>query len=346
MSNFFAGRMLGATLFAVMLGGCSVSGTYPDTTEPDAAKLRFISDTSSATLSVMDAQHCDGQTTGILNNLVLANTRRRADMSMPPASEKTPYLEIRLPPDKELLLHLNTQGTGSVCGMAFTLTPQRGAEYEVTFNRAGSQCVTMLKRLHSVKGQVVRSPVPLINKGLPGCAGANALFPVPPKGLPATPERDALVEQIISPSIIAEMKPQTVAVNDSARAEAIELVVNKRKGEMNLDLPDAYWTQYRQNIANYLAQAYGVKAEALERYKVEYRARLSRLDTPTLKTLVPDTPATDLTQALAVNGAMLQYYRQLNGLLEKEAMADNWAHMAELDKRYGVCERYAQCWQN
>ncbi len=346
MSNFFAGRTLGATCLAVMLSGCSVTGTYPDATEPDAAKLRFISDMSSSTLSVMDAQHCDGQTTGILNNLFLANTRRRAGMSMPPVSEKTPYLEIRLAPDKQVLLHLNTQGTGSVCGMAFTLTPQPGAEYEVTFDRAGSQCVTMLKRLHTVQGQVVRSPVPLINKGLPSCAGANALFPVAPKGLPATPERDALAEQIIAPSIIAEMKPQTSPFNDSARAQAVELAVSKRKGEMNLDLPDAYWTQYRQNVTNYLVQAYGVKATALERYKAEYRARLSRLDTPTLKTLVPDTPATDVTQALAVNGAMLQYYRQLNGLLEKEVMADNWVKMAELDKQFGVCERYAKCWQN
>ena len=346
MNNFFAGRALGATCFALVLSGCSVSGTYPDATEPDAAKLRFASDMSSATLSVMDAQHCDGQTTGILNNLFLANTRRRADMSMPPASEKMPYLEIRLPADKELLLHLNTQGTGSVCGMAFTLTPQNGAEYEVTFTGAGNQCVTMLKRLHSVKGQVVRSPVPLINKGLPSCVGANALFPAPPKGLPATPERDALAEQIIEPSIIAEMKPQASPLDNGMRDHATDLVVNKRKAQMNLDLPDAYWAQYRQNVANYLVQAQGVKAKALEQYKVEYRARLSRLDTPTLKTLVPDTPATDVTQALAFNGAMLQFYRRLNESLEKEAMADNWAHLAELDKRYGVCERYAQCWQN
>lgn len=346
MSSFFTGRVLGAGAFTLILSGCSVSGTYPDAVEPDAAKLRFISDMSSATLSVLDEQHCAGQTTGILNNLFLANTRRRVDMSMPPLSEKTPYLEIRLPPNKELLLHLNTQGTGSVCGMAFTLTPQSNAEYELTFGRAGSQCMAMLKRLHSVQGQVMRSPVPLVNKGIASCMGASALFPAPPESLPATPDRDALIEQIVSQSIIAEMKPDATALNESVRTDAIDLVVNKRKDQMNLDLPDAYWTQYRQNVANYLVQAQGVKARALDQYKVEYRARLSRLDTPSIKALVPDTEATDVTQALATNGAMLQYYHRLNEQLQKEVMADNWARMAELDQRYEVCERYPQCWQN
>ncbi|WP_339530171.1 hypothetical protein [Pseudomonas mucidolens] len=346
MSSFFTGRVFGPVAFALILSGCSISGTYPDATEPDAAKLRFISDMSSSTLSVLDEQHCGGQGTGILNNLFLANTRRRVDMSMPPLSEKTPYLEIRLPPNKELLLLLNTQGTGTVCGMAFTFTPQGDAEYELTFSRAGSQCTALLQRLRQVQGQVLRSPLPLVNKGIPSCMGANALFPVPAKGLPATPERDALAEQIVSQSIIAEMKHDATSLSESSQAKAVDLLVNKRKSQMNLDLPDAYWTEYRQNVAAYLVKTQGIKASALDQYKAEYRARLSRLETPAIKALVPDTPTTDVTQALAVNGSMLQYYRRLNEQLKKEAMADNWERMAELDKRYGVCERYAQCWQN
>lgn len=346
MSQLFAGRVFGAAVFALLLSGCSVSGTYPDATEPDAAKLRFISDMSSATLGVLDEQHCGGQTTGILNNLFLANTRRRADMSMPPLSEKMPYLEIRLPANKEQLLHVNAQDTGWVCGTAFTFSPQRGAEYELTFSRASSGCQAQLKRLHTVQGQVARTPVPMVNKGIPACMGANALFPVPPKGLPATPERDALIEQIVSQSIIADMKPETAPVNESARAEAVELIVSKRKALMNLDLPQAYWAQYRQNVETYLAQAHGIKAKALEQYKDAYRANLSRMDTPTIKTLVPDTPVTDVTQALALNSSMVQVYRRLSEQLQKEAAAEDWAHMAEMDKRYGVCERFAQCWQN
>ncbi|AZC26563.1 hypothetical protein C4K39_4918 [Pseudomonas sessilinigenes] len=345
MSSIFTGRVSGAMAFALILSGCSLSGTYPDATEADAAKLRFISDMSSATLGVFDEQNCDGQTTGILNNLFLADSRRRANMSIPPASQKTPYLEIRLAPNKERMLHLNTQGTGSVCGMAFTFTPQSGAEYELTFSRAGSQCVTSLKRLHQAQGQVVRSPVPLVNKGLASCLGANALFPAPVKGLPATVERDEMIEQIVSQSIISEMKPGP-ALSESSQNEAVDLVVDKRKRQMNLDLPDAYWTQFRQNVATYLKQAQGVKASALEHYKVEYHTRLSRLDTPAIKALVPDTQATDVTQALATNNAMLQYYHRLDEQLQKETMADHWTRMADLDKRYGVCERYAQCWQN
>ncbi|SEC03450.1 hypothetical protein SAMN05421553_0209 [Pseudomonas anguilliseptica] len=42
-------RILGATIAAsALLSGCSINGSYPDATEPDAAKLRFISDLESA----------------------------------------------------------------------------------------------------------------------------------------------------------------------------------------------------------------------------------------------------------------------------------------------------------
>ncbi|OPB01070.1 hypothetical protein BFW87_01140 [Pseudomonas fluorescens] len=204
----------------------------------------------------------------------------------------------------------------------------------------------MLKRLHTVQGQVARTLVPMVNKGIPSCMGANALFPVPPPGLSSTPERDALIEQIVSQSIIADMKPAATPLSESARVDAVDLVVSKRKALMNLDLPAAYWAEYRQNVESYLAQTRGIKAKALEQYKVAYRERLSRMETLTIKTLVPDTPATDITQSLALNSSMLQVYRRLSEQLEKEVAAESWSHMADMDKRYGVCERYAQCWQN
>lgn len=69
MSSFFARRALGATAFALLLSGCSVSGTYPDAIEPDAAKLRFSSDMSSSTLALFDEQHC-GPSTGKTSRLI------------------------------------------------------------------------------------------------------------------------------------------------------------------------------------------------------------------------------------------------------------------------------------
>ncbi|BCQ61028.1 hypothetical protein PBOI14_27780 [Pseudomonas sp. Boi14] len=82
MFCFSQWRVRGAvSIAALLLGGCSFNGTYPDASAPDAAKLRFISSSDSSTLDLFDAEHCGGQTTGLLNNLFSANTRRRAAMS-------------------------------------------------------------------------------------------------------------------------------------------------------------------------------------------------------------------------------------------------------------------------
>ena len=76
--------LLALSALFVLLGGCSVNGSYPDAIEPDAAKLRFVANTSNATLDYFDAAHCDGQTTGILNNMLLSDTARRVGMTQGP----------------------------------------------------------------------------------------------------------------------------------------------------------------------------------------------------------------------------------------------------------------------
>lgn len=86
-------RALTALVLMSLLAGCSLNGTYPDATEPDAAKLRFISNTSNTTIDVYDPQHCMGQTTGMLNNIFLVDTRRRVDMSVPPPAKARGLLE-------------------------------------------------------------------------------------------------------------------------------------------------------------------------------------------------------------------------------------------------------------
>ncbi|WP_256344686.1 hypothetical protein [Pseudomonas sp. I8001] len=84
LSLLHSPRAFIALALVTLLSGCSVHGTYPDAAEPDAAKLRFISNTTNSTLFVYDAQHCMGETTGILNNMFLVDTKRRVDMLVPP----------------------------------------------------------------------------------------------------------------------------------------------------------------------------------------------------------------------------------------------------------------------
>lgn len=347
MFDFPPLRALGAmTAVAVLLGGCSINGNYPDAVEPDAAKLRFISDQDSATLTLFDSAHCGGRTTGLLNNLFVANTKRRADMTIPPPEDAGPYLEIRLKPGAEQYIQSNTLGKSIVCTTRFNFTPQSGAEYELTFDYADRYCTTSLKRLHQVNGQVVRTPIPLIEKGLPACAGSNAMFPAVVKGQPDTPERTAMIEQIVEVSINAAMQPQPDAVNPAVIEKTVDKVVEERKQLVGFTLPDAYWQEYRQHIEAMASDGVNSKARALERYKNEYRTRLKRLDTDEIRKLVPDSESNDLNLALTTHNAMLQYYQNVRKDVLRESLSAHVTRMADLDKRYAVCERFAGCWKN
>lgn len=332
-------------LLALLLSGCSIHGTYPDAGEADAAKLRFISGLDSATLAVFDAQHCAGQTTGILNNLFVANTARRVDMSIAPPADAEPYLEIRLKPGREAVLMVNTQGRSSVCGSMFSYTPQPGAEYELTFEYADKMCRAMLNRLHQVGDQVSRSPVPLLSKGLPECTGSNGLFPVTPEAQPDTQERVGMIERIIAESLIESMKTELPPLDKTLLGDNFDKQIDERTQRMGFTLPAAYWDEYQRNIDIATQELSTSKQRTLERYENEYGKYLRQLDTAELRKLVPNSTATDKTLALTINIRMLRYYRKAGQEVLKESLDSHLTRMADLDKRYAVCERFADCWK-
>ncbi|MDO7928879.1 hypothetical protein Q6A51_18995 [Pseudomonas sp. KFB-139] len=347
MSNFSQLRVLGAvTAFAILLSGCGINGTYPDFNGPDAAKLRYISKLESATLDVFDTEHCDGQTTGLMNNLFVANTSRRAGMSIPPQEGIKAYYELKLKPGHELFLRTNTLTTGTVCGTSFNFTPQSGAEYELTFNYAGNQCQAVLNRLHQLNGTVTRSPIPLVYKGLPSCTGSNAIFPKPVEAQPSTPERTALIDQIIKESLTEEMKVTAVPADQLPTAEKLDKAVNDRKQFVTITLPDAYWAEYRQNVQTFANDVNSTKERSLKFYNDFYRTQLERQTTEDLKVLTPGSKTANLTRLLLSNNEMLQYYNRTTREVMRQNLSDNLNRMADLDKRYGVCERFINCWKN
>ncbi|HWD33222.1 MAG TPA: hypothetical protein VG536_16690 [Pseudomonas sp.] len=340
-------RTLHALIAASMLlSGCSFTGTYPDATEPDAAKLRFISTMSGATLDVFDAQHCMGRTTGLLNNLFVANTKRRAGMTIAPPADTKAYLEVRVSPGRELFLVTNSVATGVVCGSAFNLTPQPGAEYEVTFKRSGNHCVTAVSSLNQVGGEVARIPMPVFRQGLASCEGSNPLFPKPAQGKPDAPQRAAMIDQIIDDSLIDAMQPDSKVENSLLLALAEQQVIDDRKQLMNFTLPQAYWEEFRRNLELAADESASRKARILQRYKDEYRLRLRQLDTEYLRKRVPDGDATDVRLTLGDNMAMMRYYNELSNDILKQDMSAHIARMADLDRRYDVCSRFAKCWKN
>ncbi|MCO7552747.1 hypothetical protein [Metapseudomonas otitidis] len=338
--------LMALTSFALLLTGCSINGTYSDATQPDAAKLRFVSDMENATLDVFDEAHCDGATTGILNNMLTGNTRRRAGMTIAPAKESDAYLEIRLKPGKEVFLRNNSSGSSHVCSTGFNFTPEAGAEYELTFSSNGRQCISSMARLSQDGGRVMRHPLVLLEKGLPGCAGSNAIFPEAPAALPATPERTAMIDQIIADSLTPEMKRSVQPLSKADQLKVTEGMVAERKTSMGLTLPDEYWVQYQAALMSFLQDTLAMGETVLKKYKDDYSARLSPLETDELRTYVPDSPELDRSKAAALNALMLKRYYDWRTVARKEGLAAHLSRMAELDRRFGVCERYARCWRN
>jgi len=346
MFDFSQWRVLGAvSIAALSLGGCSFHGSYPDASEPDAAKLRFISRNESATLDLFDAEHCGGQNTGLLNNLFVANTRRRADMSFAAPDDAKAYLEVRLKPGHELYAQANTLSTGSVCTVRFNFTPQSGGEYEADFRYVGNSCQVILSRLRQVDGKAVRSPIVLANKGLPACAGSNPIFPKAAEAQPQSAERAALIAQIVDASVIAKMKPDAVQASPSREA-LFDKVIVERKQRLGISLPDTYWAEYRQNIVQFSNEMISTKARSLQLYKDYYSNRLGLLDTPAIKELLPDSETGDHSKAMATNNAMLEYYYRTQRELLKETLSAHQARLADMDQRFGVCKLSAACWQN
>lgn len=335
----------GISIAALLLGGCSFNGSYPDATGPDSAKLRFISSNENSTLDIFDTEHCGGQTTGMLNNLLTANTRRRADMSIAAPDDAKAYLEVRLKPGQELFARANTLGSSSVCTVGFNFTPQSGGEYEANFRYKGSTCLVSLSRLRQIDGKVIRSPIALTYKGLPACAGRSPIFPKPAEVAPQSPERAALIGRIVDASVIAKMKPDADDAF-SSREALIDTSLKERKLQMGFTLPDVYWTEYHQNLEQFSKDQMEIKARALELYKSYYTRSLSALETPQVIELSPDGPTADRSKAMSTNNAMLEYYYRTYRELEKETLSAHQTRMADLDQRFDVCKRFTGCWQN
>lgn len=335
-------RTVGAVgLIAIsLLGGCSFNGSYKDTHAPDAAKLRFISDTENATLTLFDADHCEGANTGMLNN-PLVNTRRRADMRFPAPAAAKAFVEVRLEPNKDIFAMANT----GPCTVRFNFIPQSGGEYEAVFVRKNRHCSVGLVRLGEENGKLVRSPIFLAERGLPSCEGTSALFPKAAETPPQSAERSALIEQIVDASLTADMEAGPDLPPDMRKA-VTDLGMQARRESLGFELPDQYWSEYAHNAKKMADELLAVRSRALQLYKANYRRVLGGLDTEDIQALLPDNPDADRSKAATANAAMYDYYQRSKGDLTREAISAYQTRMADLDRRFDVCSRSADCWQN
>lgn len=190
----------------------------------------------------------------------------------------------------------------------------------------------------------MRTPIVLTNKGLPACVGHNPIFPKLTEAQPQSAERAALIAQIVDASVIAKMKPDAED-SPSAQKTLLDKSIARRKQRLAFSLPDAYWTEYQQNLEQFANEMRGTKARSLQLYKDYYSNRLGLLGTPAIKELLPDSEAADRSKAMSTNNEMLEYYYRTQQALLKETLSAHQARMADLDQRFEVCKRFTACWQ-
>lgn len=342
-----ATRLLALFALSTLVSACSINGTYIDSTRPDAAKLRYISGNGSATLDLFDSARCEGRTTGILNNLFVPDSRRRADMSVPPPANSNSYYEIRLEPGQPIHVRANTQSANTVCSASFTLTPQAGSEYELRFDQSPGYCQATLVRLQRVEGKDQRLPYPMIDTIPSACWGTSALFPKQPTPLPDTARRTALIDSIIRDSVTPEMEQLTTLRKAVAltRQASPEVQVAARKRELGLDLPEAYWQQYQQNLQTFAEALANLKARTLERYDADSRAYLRSVRDEQLQVWAGGTNDARLPSKAQRMRDMAYYYNYVLQETIAQISLEHLRNMAELDQREGVCKRFAGCWK-
>ncbi|NWD23437.1 hypothetical protein [Pseudomonas yamanorum] len=343
LSLLHSPRALAALVLASLLSGCSIHGAYTDASAPDAAKLRFISNTSNTTLDIYDAQHCTGQNTGMLNNFLVVDTKRRADMLVPPPAKARGMLEVKLAPGKETMLAINTNGGSYICGKTFSFTPKAGEEYEVTFDMAGGRCSTLFQRLTQFNGKDVRIPQPVFDTGFPVCQGQSPIFAKP---LPDTAQRTVLIDRILAENAqaITTLDPPK-ADSSMFSPEKIDELIAKRKASMGtVTLPDEYWTQYRQNLKLFHDEAAGRQARALGMFTDVYRLRLRSTNDIMLQQWLQPTDNAVRQMITASDEYMLRYYMNTNKSVALDILNHHIERMAQLDQRFDVCARFDDCW--
>lgn len=156
------------------LTGCGIHGTYSDPTDQDAAKLRFVSKLTSATLTYVGDKNCTAYTTGMLNNPLIPNSDRRVGMLSPPPSGIN-YLEIKLKAGKPAYFKAN-MGGDTMYTAPFTFVPKPGVEYEATYTGQSYYVTITLEELEQENGVTLRQKIPFSTEQPEACKKANSFF--------------------------------------------------------------------------------------------------------------------------------------------------------------------------
>ncbi len=180
-------------------------------------------------------------------------------------------------------------------------------------------------------------PLVALLVGLYGCSS---------KTLPETPERakltDAVAHRLLSDANISESKPKS----ELEMRQDIQAAIQKRRRDIGISLPDAYWSQVEELTYQYSREVQSFQQYAISDYKRRVKAKLARASDDQLDVL---THSENMKDTVEFKQLIKNFERDmfvLNLSMNPHTARSRYAEqMRELDHKYDVCSKVSTCWK-
>lgn len=174
--------------------------------------------------------------------------------------------------------------------------------------------------------------------GLPRSTTDNA----PPLGpvLPDSEARTTWITQALAEDPLASQNRQPAPRQSNAQ------IVAKLRQERDLQLPDAYWTQWQHNLDAFEADTSRHKEAQRALYIATFTDQLKRVDDFTLQRLAYAPDTLDAATREAWKLRLIDRYSRyiIDSEVTRDIIDAHLRRMALMDRQYGVCALDSDCW--
>lgn len=190
-------------------------------------------------------------------------------------------------------------------------------------------------------------PALLVLSLLLSLAGCNALprsttDQAPPLGpvLPDSEARNAWIAQALALDPLASQNRQPPPRQSNAQ------IVAKLRQKRDIQLPDAYWSQWQRNLDVFDADTARHKETQRGLYIDTLTDQLKRVDDLTLQRLANAPDTLDAATREAWKRRLIERYSRyiIDSEVNRDIIDAHLRRMALMDRQYGVCALDSDCW--
>ncbi|MFT0869649.1 hypothetical protein [Pseudomonas sp. CAM1A] len=174
--------------------------------------------------------------------------------------------------------------------------------------------------------------------GLPRSTTDNA----PPLGpvLPDSETRTTWITQALALDPLASQDRQPPPRQSNAQ------IVAKLRQKRDIQLPDAYWSQWQHNLDTFDADTARHKETQRALYIATFTDQLKRADDLTLQRLANAPDSLDAASREAWKVRLIDRYSRyiIDSEVTRDIIDAHLRRMALMDRQYGVCAQDSDCW--